>query len=85
MAASSAQQNQEFLLLEEFDKEKDFAFLKEVVIPYFSEVFEDLERREEQSQKGYISKATFLEVRYQSKNLLSTQTCRESWPIGSTR
>lgn len=31
------------------------------MIPYFSEVFEDLERREENQQKGFISKATFLE------------------------
>jgi Ca2+-binding EF-hand superfamily protein len=58
---SSVKQGQEYIHLEEFDKERDLEFIRQVVIPYFSEVFQDLERREEDQQKGYISKATFLE------------------------
>ena len=50
-----------FLNLEEFDKEKDQEFLKNVVVPYFSELFEDLEKREENGTPGQIAKAVFIE------------------------
>jgi len=50
------------MYIEEFNSERDAEFLKKVALPYFQELFQDLQRREGTECPGKITKATFLEV-----------------------
>ena len=52
----------EQIAVEEYDKEYDQDFLKSVAIPYFTEIYEDLLKRDDFAENDCVSKTTFTEV-----------------------
>ena len=65
-SSPSAIDNDEVILIEDFDEQKDTEFLNDVTLPYFQTLFQDLAMRRHQPKKSddeldFIDKVAFFE------------------------